>query len=154
MNEEAHIVENIKTAETALPDSLKPNELAIIEQVADAYRKLLKVPCTGCQYCMPCLNNVNIPRNLQAYNDLYLSGDEQQARAMYAMFLMGGLTGQRSDAAMCKDCQKCIERCPQHINIPEKLKEVAQELGGAKAEAALAAMRANMAASQNKDKRL
>jgi len=145
MNEESQVAENIRTAENALPSTLNPQELKVIKEVADAYRKLLKVPCTGCQYCMPCINGVNIPRNFQALNEFYLSGDEQQTRAMYAMFLMGGLTGVRADASLCKNCQQCLERCPQHINIPEKLKEVAQELGGPRAEAALAAMTANMA---------
>ena len=145
MNEEAQVLENIHTAETALPNSLKPEELAVIKNVADTYRKLLKVPCTGCQYCMPCINGVNIPRNFQALNEFYLSGDEQQARGMYAMFLMGGLTGVRADAELCKGCGKCLERCPQHINIPEKLKEVANDLGGPRAKAALETMKANMA---------
>jgi predicted aldo/keto reductase-like oxidoreductase len=145
MNEESQVIENIKTAETALPNSMKPDELAVIKKVANAYRKLLKVPCTGCQYCMPCINGVNIPRNFQAYNELYLSGDEQQVRSMYAMFLMGGLTGTRADAALCKGCKKCLDRCPQHINITEKLKEVAKDLGGPKAEKALETIRANIA---------
>ena len=143
MNQEKQILENIKTAESALPSSMNPNELKVIKSVSDAYRKLLKVSCTGCQYCIPCPNGVNIPRNFHAYNDLYISGDEQQARGMYAMFLMGGLTGIRADAALCKDCKQCMVRCPQGINIPEKLKEVAKELGGPKAEAALAAFKAN-----------
>ena len=145
MNDESQVTENIKTAQTALPNSMKTEELATIKSVADAYRKLLKVSCTGCQYCMPCLNGVNIPRNFQAYNDFYLSGDEQQARGMYAMFLMGALTGVLADAALCKECNKCVERCPQHINIPEKLKEVAKDLGGPKTEAALAMFKANIA---------
>jgi uncharacterized protein len=144
MNEECQVVENIRVADAALPNSLKPEDLAVIEQVADTYRKHLKVPCTGCQYCMPCINGVNIPRNFQAYNEFYLSGDEQQARSMYSLFLMGGLTGIRADASLCKECGKCLERCPQHINIPEKLKEVAVDLGGPRAEAALAAMKTNM----------
>jgi uncharacterized protein len=145
MNEERQVIENVKTAETALPSTLKPDDLITIKNAADAYRRLLKVGCTGCQYCMPCINGINIPRNFQAYNEFYLSGDEQQARSMYVLFLMGALTGVRADASLCKGCQQCVERCPQHINIPEKLKEVAKELGGPKAEAALAAMKANMA---------
>jgi predicted aldo/keto reductase-like oxidoreductase len=150
MNDECQVTENIKTAQTALSNSMKPEELATIKKVADAYRKLLKVPCTGCQYCMPCPNGVNIPRNFQAYNDVYISGDEQQARGMYAMFLMGGLTGVRADAALCKECGTCVVRCPQQINIPEKLKDVAKDLGGPKAEAALAAFKANMTKQQPK----
>ncbi|MDR0493703.1 MAG: aldo/keto reductase [Nitrososphaerota archaeon] len=128
MNDESQVAENLKTAETALPNTMAPNELELIKHVADAYLRLLKINCTGCQYCLPCTNNINIPRNFQAYNDLYLSGDLQQTRNMYTLFLKGELTGIRADAALCKKCLQCIERCPQHINIPEKLTKVATEL--------------------------
>ena len=150
MNSENQVTENLKTAEKALPNIMTPQEMDIIKNVADAYNALLKVPCTGCQYCMPCINGVNIPRNFQAYNEFYLSGDEQQARSIYVLFLMGALTGLKADASLCKQCQQCIERCPQHINIPEKLVEVAKELGGPKAEASLAAMKANMVQFPNR----
>ena len=98
----------------------------------------MKVPCTGCQYCMPCPSGVNIPSNFRIYNDYYMFGEEQKSRAMYAMMLMGGLTGKRSDASLCKECKKCMERCPQHIAIPEQLKLVLNDLGGPKTEAILA----------------
>jgi uncharacterized protein len=145
MNEESQVIENLRTAETALPNSLKQEELATVKSAANAYRKLLKIPCTSCQYCMPCINGVNIPRNFQSYNEYYLSGDPEHARSIYIMFLMGALSGVRGDASLCKKCKTCVEHCPQHINIPEKLAEVEAELGGAKAEAALAAMKANIA---------
>jgi predicted aldo/keto reductase-like oxidoreductase len=148
MNTQAQVEENLKAADSAQPNSMTSQELEVIRNVAEAYRKLLTVPCTGCQYCMPCVNGVNIPRNFQAYNEFCLSGDEQQARSLYAMFLMGGLTGVRADAELCKECGQCMERCPQHINIPEKLKEVANELGGPRAQEALEAVKANMAKAQ------
>ena len=144
MNEENQIIENIRTAETALPNSMTSEELATMKMVAETYRVLLKVPCTGCQYCMPCENEVNIPGNFQVYNELHMRGDEQRSRAMYAMWLMGGLNGKRADAELCKGCNKCRDRCPQHIDIPEQLKAVAKELGGEKTQAALAMMKARM----------
>jgi predicted aldo/keto reductase-like oxidoreductase len=150
MNEESQIEENIKTAETALPNSLKPEELTTIKNVAETYRKLLKVACTGCQYCMPCINSINIPGNFQIYNQYRIDKEEQKARGMYAMMLMGGLNGKRADAALCKACKQCIQRCPQHIDIPEELKAVAKELGSAKTEAVLAMMKANMASKTTK----
>ena len=92
----------------------------------------MQVPCTGCQYCMPCPFGVNIPSSFRIYNDYYMFGDEQRSRAMYGMMLLGGLTGKPSDPSLCKECKKCMERCPQHIAIPEKLKLVSKELGGPK----------------------
>ena len=142
MNDEKQVAENIKTAETALPCSMKADELATIKNVAESYRVLMKVPCTGCQYCMPCPSGVNIPANFNIYNDYCMFGDEQRSRFMYALMLMGGFTGKRSDASLCKECKKCMERCPQHIAIPEQLKSVSTDLGGPKTEAILA-MRKN-----------
>jgi len=138
MNDEKHVVENIKAAESALPCSMKRGELAVIKNVAESFRRLMKVPCTGCQYCMPCPYGVNIPSNFRIYNDYYMFGDEQKSRAMYAMMLMGGLTGKRSDASLCKECKKCNARCPQHIEIPQELKSVLNDLGGPKTEAIFA----------------
>lgn len=152
MNEEKQVEENIKTAGTALPNALKADELGVVKSVAEAYRRLMKVQCTGCQYCLPCPSGVNIPRNFAMYNDYYMFGDEQRARAMYAMMLMGGLTGVRSDASLCKDCRQCMERCPQHIVIPEKLKLVAEELGGPKTEAFLATGRSSQRQNQPSSK--
>ena len=138
MNDENHVAENIKAAETALPCSMKRSELTVMKNVAESFRCLMKVPCTGCQYCMPCPYGVNIPSSFRIYNDYSMFGDEQRSRAMYAMMLMGGLTGKRSDASLCKECKKCMERCPQHISIPEKLKLVSKDLGGPKTEAIFA----------------
>ncbi len=135
MNDENHVAENIKVAETALPGSMKRSELAVIKNVAESFRGLMKVPCTGCQYCMPCPYGVNIPSSFRIYNDYYMFGDEKLSRAMYSMMLLGGLSGKRSDATLCKECKKCVERCPQHIAIPEKLKLVLNDLGGPKTEA-------------------
>jgi predicted aldo/keto reductase-like oxidoreductase len=148
MNDESQITENIKTAETALPGSLMPEDLATIKKAADSYRSLLKVPCTGCQYCMPCTHGVNIPANFQIYNQLHMRGDEQTSRVMYGMMLMGGLKGKRADAELCEECNECQERCPQHIDISENLKAVAKELGGEKTQAVLAMRKAKMAADQ------
>ena len=81
MNEESQIKENIMTAETAQPNTFGPDELSMLKNVAGSYHHLMKVPCTGCQYCMPCEKGVNIPVNFQIYNEFHMQGDEQKSRA-------------------------------------------------------------------------
>ncbi len=141
MNDEAQVVENIKIAEAALPGSMTPDQLALIKNVQVTYRHLRQIPCTGCEYCMPCPQGVDIPRSFSVYNDYCMFGDEQQARASYAFALLGAFGGERSDATLCKDCKQCVERCPQHINVPGELKKVSDTIGGQKTEAIAAAIK-------------
>ena len=75
MNEESHIAENIATAGSAYPQPLKKDELTIIAEVKAALTKSIKVGCTGCSYCMPCPNGVNIPFCFQSYNSKHLFKD-------------------------------------------------------------------------------
>jgi uncharacterized protein len=141
MNDEAQVIENIKIASQALPNSMTPDQLAVIKKVKAAYRRLMKVSCTGCSYCMPCPEGVNIPGNFSIYNDYWMFSDEQTSRNLYALVLMGGFSGERSDAGLCKQCKKCVERCPQHLDIPGQLKEVSKTLGGSKTDEVLAKMK-------------
>jgi len=147
MNDESQVQENMKITDTALPNSMSPDELKVISQAVAAFRRLQKVPCTGCQYCLPCPMGVDIPSHFQIYNEYHLYKNAQQARGAYAMMLLGGLNGERADATLCKNCGQCIECCPQHISIPDRLKEVEKDLGGPKTQAMVNAMRARMAQS-------
>ncbi|MCW4017871.1 MAG: aldo/keto reductase [Candidatus Bathyarchaeota archaeon] len=124
MNAESQIMENLKTAETALPNSMSPNELAVVHKVAAAYKRLMKVPCTGCGYCMPCPQGVNIPNNFNIYNQYNMFDEKIKTRGIYAVMLMGLMSGEPADASLCMNCGKCVTHCPQHIDIPEELKAV------------------------------
>jgi len=130
MNHERQVTENLRTAETALPNSMNADELATVSRVADAYKRLIKVPCTGCGYCMPCSQGVDIPKNFNAYNQYCLPGSRFQSRGMYAFGLMGLMDEKAADASLCIECGKCAKHCPQQIAIPTELKSVQKALGG------------------------
>ena len=66
MNSAAQLAENLSVANDAAPGSLSDRELDLIARVKDTYRKMLKVDCTACAYCMPCPVGVNIPSELFA----------------------------------------------------------------------------------------
>ena len=92
------------------------------ETLADAlaeYRKSGAVPCTGCRYCKPCPNGVDIPRNLALFNQV-----KAQKRASSAGMVYFAMTEQER-ASNCISCGLCRKRCPQKIDIPEQLKNTA-----------------------------
>jgi predicted aldo/keto reductase-like oxidoreductase len=129
MNDFAQVDENCRTAETAYPGSLTAEEQSVIRRVSDTWHSLMKVPCTGCQYCMPCPFGVNIPSCFEMYNNLFMFGDTWRTNAVYAARLGGVMSGY-SVASACVGCGACLSACPQGIHIPERLKEVSDRLEG------------------------
>jgi uncharacterized protein len=127
MNEESHIDENIRVANEVLPNSLTPDELSLIAKVRDTYRQLMKITCTGCGYCMPCPAGVDIPGCFSLYNAHHLFPKDRSAKFHY-IGRHGGLLSGVSHAGLCRACGKCTKICPQHISVPEKLREVSQEM--------------------------
>ncbi len=131
MNEESHIEENLRTADEAYPNSMTEKELQLISRVEQKYRTLMNTGCTGCRYCMPCTSGVDIPTCFEVYDNLYLSGNENEGKLMYAAKAGGIIRGDIPGyASRCIQCKECLEKCPQHLNIPELLKVVADKFEG------------------------
>jgi hypothetical protein len=129
MNDEAHIDENIRVAGSALPQSLTPDDRDRIGRVRDTYRRLMKVGCTGCGYCMPCPAGVDIPGCFSLYNARHLFPKDRSAKFHY-FGRHGGLIGDVSYAGLCRQCGKCAKACPQHLPIPQLMKDVKTDMEG------------------------
>jgi len=124
MSSMSQVVENVKLANDGNPNSLSRKELAIIDQVKETYKKMLKIDCTGCGYCMPCEAGVNIPANFSVYNDMYVFKTATDVSAIsYNRFL-----SPERNASNCTECGECEEKCPQHIKIRDGLKLVHEAL--------------------------
>ena len=131
MSEEAHIEENLRIAEEAHSDSLTEEELSLVKKVENKYLELMRVECTGCQYCMPCPTGVNIPLCFEMYNNLYLEDNPDMVRFMYAARVGNAVgLGKPEFASLCIQCGECLEKCPQHIDISTVLGSVVEELEG------------------------
>jgi len=127
MNVDEHIRENIRIASEVTPDSMAEDEIEVVEDVKLIYRDLMKVPCTGCNYCMPCPFGVNIPQTFTDYNNKYFFGG-MMARYFYIGRDLGMVGEANSGANHCTQCGKCEDHCPQNIPIREELKNAHQEL--------------------------
>jgi predicted aldo/keto reductase-like oxidoreductase len=140
MNDEAHITENIRTCSDALPGSMTAEEHDVISRAAGVYRMKMKVPCTGCAYCMPCPFGVNIPNCFQLYNQYYMVPGRLMTRIWYGVQLMGGM-GVPAYAGLCRNCGKCMKACPQHIAVPDELRKVSKKFDGLRTKALMPLVR-------------
>jgi predicted aldo/keto reductase-like oxidoreductase len=129
MNEEEHIQQNLEIAGQAVPGSLTPKELSLVKEVSDTYKRLMKVGCTGCEYCKPCPEGVNISSAFEVLNKLHLFKNEQEAKFMYAIRNGDIFSGNNPGyASQCIQCGECLDKCPQDIPIPDALEWVIEDL--------------------------
>jgi hypothetical protein len=117
------VVENVASAEHSQPHNLTADEVVLVGRVKDAYFSNA-VACTGCRYCMPCPNDVDIPRVFNLYNDAVIYGDAARPRRDYGRMK----PEQRADN--CTKCEQCVEKCPQQLAIPELLEKASIFLKG------------------------
>ena len=127
MNSADQLEDNLKTAENAKPGMLQEKEKAVYAPVIAALREAYKVPCTGCNYCMPCPNGVNIPNCFSAYNTSYAMGFV--AGITLYVTSMGMNDPQKSQTGKkCVKCGVCEEKCPQKIEISKELVDVTKRM--------------------------
>ncbi|MCL2571344.1 MAG: aldo/keto reductase [Defluviitaleaceae bacterium] len=108
-----------------IPGHLTPEEEQLIISARQAYESIITIPCTACNYCIPCPQNVGISTVFTQYNDGHRFGFFDQARRSY-MFL--SRPGRGVDK--CTDCGVCVPKCPHGIDIPAQLKIAHERLKG------------------------
>lgn len=122
MNDMSQLSENLRLADKAEVDMLNENDDRVIQDVIRSFNKNYKVGCTGCNYCMPCPKNINIPACFSSYNNSYVVGYGS------GMFMYLNATGMIDEnprcASDCIECGKCEKQCPQGIEIRKELKRV------------------------------
>jgi uncharacterized protein len=117
------VMENVGLADQANAGTLSDEEFQLIHRVRNVYDEMLKIKCTGCAYCMPCPNGVDIPYNFNLYNNAFMFDDAELSTMIYNKF-----SSPQQRASNCQECGECEEVCPQHLNIMDQLKEVDREL--------------------------
>ena len=125
MNSLDMVRENMETASRALPGCMTEAERDLVEQVREEIRKIVKVGCTGCGYCMPCPKGVDIPGTFRCYNAMYTEG-KHSGRREYLQCT--AFRKDASSASQCVQCGRCESRCPQQIAIRRELQSAAREL--------------------------
>jgi len=125
MNSLEMVEENVRTASDAHAGDFTERDFALIKKVEEQIRLKEKVGCTGCQYCMPCPQGVDIPTTFRCYNAMY---SESKWSGRFQYMLTVAFARDPAFATKCIGCGKCERHCPQGIPIREKLKEADKAL--------------------------
>ena len=125
-----HLQDNLETFLDFQP--LDEEGKKMLRSVADQMVDYPLVPCTGCQYCMPCPYGINIPGIFKFYNDNVTAGtyvvskgqnDYAKARRKYLLAYDKAIPTVRQ-ADHCIACRRCESLCPQNIRIPTQLRRI------------------------------
>ena len=125
MNSMEMVRENCRIASEAEAEEFTEEDQALIADVRAAINQAVRVPCTGCAYCMPCPQGVDIPGAFHFYNEMFTEG---KAAGRHAYFQNVSLRKDPAFPSQCVACGKCERHCPQHIAIIEELKNADRAL--------------------------
>jgi len=117
------VEQNLASVDAAAPGAMGAEELELVRHAAETYRALRPIPCTRCDYCLPCPSGVSIPHNLGLYNTAVMYNQHAGMKRAYLA------TKEAERASACTECRQCEEKCPQKIVISEWMSCIAKELG-------------------------
>lgn len=118
MSNFAQVQDNIKTMTNFI--AMSEQELNVVENALDEYKKAKTIPCTGCRYCMDCPFGVQIPEIFTIHNDgALMHGAKYFETQMQSMPEIARPTS-------CVACGACAEVCPQKIDIPSLMQGFAK----------------------------
>jgi len=116
MSTMSQVEENTATA--SREGALTPAEIKAIAEHLERLKKAADLYCSGCGYCKPCPNGVDIPLVFRLYNEARVYGMWDNAKGSYSWHRT-----EKKTAEFCEECKTCLEKCPQKIPIPDRLKE-------------------------------
>ena len=125
-----HLRENVATYSPLNPVTAEEHEFLM--HIAEEIFGQKEVPCTACQYCMPCPYGLDIPSIFAHYNKCLREGNTPQSsgspayRRQRRAFLVGydRSVPRLRQASHCIGCGQCKVHCPQQIDIPREIRRI------------------------------
>ena len=138
MNSPEMVDENCRTASETRIGEFDDADRALIANIRGAISEAVRIPCTGCGYCMPCPKGVDIPAAFRCWNQMYT---ESKSAARHEYFQTIGLRAKPAFSSLCAACGRCEKHCPQHIGIIAALRQADRALRPLPYRAAMAVAR-------------
>lgn len=116
------IQENIESMKNFKP--ITEQEKETLFEVGEIIKDSLAIPCTQCNYCIEeCPNGIPIPKFFELYNlekrlPSHQFSPQQVYYRTYAL--------KTAEASDCDACGDCVEKCPQHLDIPGYMEDIVE----------------------------
>lgn len=117
MSEFDQVKQNLEIADKAQAGMLTEKENMRLLEAGRAMQEHIGVPCTACNYCDVCPQQIAIPKIFAIYNQMEKDGDGVAAEIAYGKL-------KDHDATKCISCGSCVQQCPQNIDIPAQLAKI------------------------------
>ena len=103
-------------------NNISMEERFIAVDVARAIQSQGEINCTACKYCIEyCPRGINIPALISLYNLYKVNKDPSKFKFYYETIV------EEERAEACVKCGICKGSCPQGLDIPAILEQIAQE---------------------------
>lgn len=125
-----HLQDNLRSFCPLKP--LSDSDMKYLYDTAGLIVDYPTIPCNECKYCMPCPYGLDIPTIFAHYNKCVNEGNVQEDtqaanyRKARQAFLVGydRTVPKLRQADHCTGCHKCVEHCPQGIDIPSEMQRI------------------------------
>ena len=128
-----HLRENCRTYSPLRPITIEEDNMLM--HLADAICAMDTIPCTACNYCMPCPYGLDIPGVFGYYNAMLTEGlmpgtmeggSDRAFRKARQRWLVGydRKVPRLRQAEHCIGCDHCMPHCPQRIHIPDEMRRI------------------------------
>lgn len=118
MSNEEQTKDNIETMTNFKPISSQDQK--IIDLALKIFLENSTVPCTSCQYCLPCTVGIDIPGLFKIYNRYLITKSKGEFVRDYEKIDL------EKRAEQCISCGECMSNCPQKIDIPIRMQEIVE----------------------------
>ncbi len=123
MSNLTQLKENIATMANYAP--LSESEAKDLETAINIFKKNKMIPCTGCRYCDGCPHGVDIASLFEINNHYRIGGTVWAYVEEYEKIKAS------AHEDNCTNCEKCVEKCPQGLDIPALLAETGEMINEA-----------------------
>ena len=105
-------------------EQLTQKELEVIKNIEHrSLNRLGNSRCEQCRNCLPCPSEVPIPEILRLRNIAIGNGQIDFAKERYNLIGRAGHWWETKNGTDCNNCNFCIPKCPNNLDIPNLLKE-------------------------------